>query len=59
MRQVSLTPGVVYHIYNRGNNGEHIFIEARNYDYFMKLYEKYITPLAEKYGYCILPRIFI
>jgi hypothetical protein len=39
MSHIPLVPGVVYHIYNRGNNGEDIFIEARNYDYFMKLYD--------------------
>jgi hypothetical protein len=58
MRQDSLTPGAVYHIYNRGNNGEYIFIEARNYEYFMKLYAKYITPSVENYGYCILRNHF-
>ena len=58
MSQVPLTPGVVYHIYNRGNNGENISIEARNYDYFMKLYDKYITPVAETYAYCLLRNHF-
>ena len=58
MSQSPLVPGVVYHIYNRGNNGEDIFIEARNYDYFMKLYEKYITPVAETYAYCLLRNHF-
>ena len=53
-----LAPSVVYHIYNRGNNGENIFIEARNYPYFMKLYDKYITPVAETYAYCLLRNHF-
>jgi hypothetical protein len=35
---IPLTEGQYYHIYNRGNNGENIFLEARNYDYFFKLY---------------------
>ncbi|HKZ86348.1 MAG TPA: hypothetical protein VJ793_22180 [Anaerolineae bacterium] len=26
-----LEPGKYYHIYNRGNNGENIFLEERNY----------------------------
>ena len=54
----ALTPGVVYHIYNRGNNGENIFIEERNYHYFMKLYAKYIAPVAETYAYCLLVNHF-
>lgn len=53
-----LVPGVVYHIYNRGNNGENIFIEERNYYYFMKLNDKYITPFAETYAYCLLRNHF-
>jgi hypothetical protein len=28
-----------YHIYNRGVNGEDIFVEERNYDLFLKLIE--------------------
>ncbi len=53
-----LVPGVFYHIYNRGNNGENIFIEARNYAYFMKLYGKYVSPVAETYAYCLLRNHF-
>ena len=53
-----LVPGVVYHIYNRGNNGENIFIEERNYHYFMRLYAKYISPFAETYAYCLLRNHF-
>lgn len=53
-----LVPGVFYHIYNRGNNGEDIFIEARNYAYFMKLYGKYVSPVAETYAYCLLRNHF-
>jgi hypothetical protein len=26
--------GQYYHIYNRGNNRENLFVEARNYPYF-------------------------
>jgi len=29
--------GKVYHIYNRGNNRENLFIEARNYRLFLAL----------------------
>ena len=36
-----------YHIYNRGNSGENLFREDRNYLYFLNLYTKYIEPIAE------------
>ncbi|MBM3181242.1 MAG: hypothetical protein FJZ86_12925 [Chloroflexi bacterium] len=47
-----------YHIYNRGNNRENIFIQERNYDYFMKLYEKHISPVAETFAYSLLRNHF-
>ena len=53
-----LQPGVYYHIYNRGNNGEDLFREDRNNLYFLKLYEKYIHPIAEPYAYCLLKNHF-
>ena len=30
--------GQFYHVYNRGNNGETLFREQRNYPYVLKLY---------------------
>lgn len=53
-----LYPGCFYHIYNRGNNKEDIFREARNYRYFMELYGEYIYPIAETYAYCLLRNHF-
>jgi len=53
-----LQPGCYYHIFNRGNNRENIFIEARNYDYFMNLYARYIEPLADTYAYCLMRNHF-
>ena len=50
--------GVFYHVYNRGINGEDLFKEARNYQYFLKLYAKYIPPVAETYAYCLLKNHF-
>jgi putative transposase len=47
-----------YHIYNRGNNRENIFIQERNYDHFLKLYFKYIDPIAETFAYCLLRNHF-
>lgn len=54
MAHQPLELGVIYHIYNRGNNGETIFREERNYEYFMRLYGKYITSIADTFAYCLL-----
>ena len=47
-----------YHIYNRGTNGENIFIQERNYEHFLKLYEKHISPIADTFAYCMLRNHF-
>lgn len=53
-----LIGGEFYHVYNRGNNGETLFREQRNYRYFLRLYAKYIEPIAETYAYCLLRNHF-
>jgi putative transposase len=53
-----LQPGLYYHVFNRGNNGEDLFREERNYSFFLKLYGKYITPVADTYAYCLLRNHF-
>ena len=53
-----LLPGHYYHIYNRGNNGDNIFFEERNYRYFLQLYARHIEPVAETFAYCLLRNHF-
>jgi REP element-mobilizing transposase RayT len=50
--------GQTYHIYNRGNNRENLFVESRNYPYFLKLYAKHILPVADTFAYSLLPNHF-
>ncbi len=58
MANEPLQYGRLYHIYNRGNNGENIFVQQRNYPYFLQLYANHIQPVAETYAYCLLPNHF-
>lgn len=58
MANEPLQYGRIYHIYNRGNNGENLFVQQRNYPYFLQLYAKYIQPIGETYAYCLLPNHF-
>ncbi len=53
-----LAQGVYYHIYNRGNNRQPLFYDARNYTYFLSLYVKYIEPFVDTYAYCLLKNHF-
>jgi len=47
-----------YHIYNRGVNGETIFVEERNYDLFLRLFERHLIPVADLFAYCLLRNHF-
>ena len=47
-----------YHIYNRGNNGQDIFIEDINFNYFLELIKKYLLPISKIYSYCLLQNHF-
>ena len=55
---VALQLGIYYHIFNRRNNRENIFIEERNYRHFLQLYAKYVEPVADTYAYCLLRNHF-
>jgi REP element-mobilizing transposase RayT len=57
-KPVPLQHGKYYHIYNRGNNREDIFLEDRNYRHFLKLYAKYVAPIVDTYAYCLLRNHF-
>jgi len=58
MKHIPLTNGNYYHIYNRGNNSDDIFYENENYYHFLRLYEKYIEPIADTYAWCLLKNHF-
>ncbi len=47
-----------YHIYNRGNNKENLFLNERNYEYFLARWNKYILPYSTLMAYCLMPNHF-
>jgi len=57
-KKQGLHPNIFYHIFNRGNNRENIFIEDRNYRHFLQRYAQYIEPVAMTYAYCLLRNHF-
>ena len=57
-QKVALLHGNYYHIYNRGNNGIDVFLENENYYHFLRLYAKYIEPIADTYAWCLLKNHF-
>ena len=53
-----LVPDGTYHIYNRINGQGLLYRTDENYRYFLELYKKYISPLAETFCYCLMPNHF-
>jgi hypothetical protein len=58
MKTTPLEYGKYYHIYNRGINGCNLFQENENYEYFLHLYDKYISPVAETYAWVLMRNHF-
>ena len=54
----ALEYGQYYHLFNRGNNGEDLFVEPRNYPYFLQLFARFVEPVADTYAYCLLRNHF-
>ncbi len=57
-KQDILEPDCFYHIFNRGNNKENLFIEDENYLYFLKLIKNHLTPIVDLYSYCLMKNHF-
>jgi len=53
-----LTYGNYYHIYNRGIDSCNLFQEADNYEHFLGLYDKYISPVADTFSWVLMPNHF-
>lgn len=47
-----------YHIYNRANGSEKIFVDKDNYRYFLEKYKQHVSPIADTYAYCLMPNHF-
>ena len=56
--QLPLIHGKYFHIYNRGINGCNLFMESKNYAYFLTLYDKYISEIAETFAWVLMPNHF-
>lgn len=47
-----------YHIYNRGNNKENLFIGGKNYAFFLEKWNKYLLTYMDIWAYCLMPNHF-
>lgn len=58
MSKTPINHGNYYHIFNRGNNYENIFLKTEHYEHFLKLYEIYIEPIADTFAWCLMKNHF-
>lgn len=54
----TLLPGEIYHVYNRAVGDELLFRNENDYYFFLKKMERFISPIAKIYCYCLLPNHF-
>ncbi len=55
-RKTHFSPAGFYHIYNRGNNRENIFLEPENYRFFLQRLHFYYDPQdIHLIAYCLMP----
>jgi len=57
-KKEQLRPDAFYHIYNRANGKERLFVNPGNYNFFLKRYKKYIHPIGSTFAYCLMPNHF-
>jgi putative transposase len=55
---MNFVEGSFYHIYNRGNDKQTIFIQERNYSYFLDKVKQFIIPNANLIAWCLMPNHF-
>jgi REP element-mobilizing transposase RayT len=54
IQKTPLEPGKIYHIYNRGINRCNLFSDNDNYEYFLSLYSKHISPIANTLAWVLM-----
>ena len=56
--QQELEKDKFYHVYNRGNNGCFVFYNEKNYEFFLRRFDLYLSDYVETYAFCLLPNHF-
>jgi len=53
-----LSPDATYHVYNRANGSEKLFLSRENYRFFLQKYNEHIEPIANTFCFCLMPNHF-
>ncbi len=50
--------GGIYHVYNRTNNKEKLFLSDENRNFFLRRYKEMLSEFTDTYCWCLLPNHF-
>jgi putative transposase len=50
--------GQQYHLFNHANGRENLFVEEKNYAFFLEKLSKHILPVCKIFSYCLMPNHF-
>ncbi len=53
-----MLPGENYHLFNHANGRENLFIEQKNYYFFLEKLAHHILPVCKIFSYCLMPNHF-
>ena len=53
-----MEPSQCYHIFNHANGRENIFVEEKNYDFFLQRLAYHILPVCRMYAFCLMKNHF-
>jgi len=53
-----MLPGEIYHVYNHANGRENLFVEEKNYGFFLQKISEHILPVCKLFAYCLMPNHF-
>jgi putative transposase len=48
----------IYHVYNRTNHKERLFLSNENYRFFLQKYNEYLSAYVGTFAWCLLPNHF-
>lgn len=58
IKRIPFQPEIFYHIYNHSVGNDLLFLEEKNYGYFLNLYTKHIASIAHTFAFCLMPNHF-
>ena len=53
-----MLPGENYHLFNHANGSENLFVEQKNYPFFLGRLAHHILPVCRLFSYCLMPNHF-